>query len=100
MTKMQLEVLLALISYVCFGIAYTLHDDGTPLEMVDEAREKIPELDAADMAAPLLVRGLLAFIWVLFMLIWPWYLAKDIGYWIWDHTFGRRKKKEGKDENE
>lgn len=95
---MQIEVILGLMSYICLGIAYTLHDYGAPMDLVEDIREEVPEFDDVDMVAPLFARGLAAFIWCLFMLIWPWYLVCDITKWFVRNTIGRLVKRWKKSE--
>lgn len=99
MIKLQIEVILGLISYVCLGIAYTLHDNMSPSEFFEAMREE-PGVEDVDQVAPKYVRAVSALVWTVFMLIWPRYFAEDVGYWIWDHTVGRFRKDEEQESKE
>lgn len=100
MSKEQLEILLSLIAYVCFGVAYTLKEEISPSEFLEEMREESPEIDAADQIIPAFVRAVTAFVWTIFMLMWPWYLGLDIGAWIGRNTVGRLVKKWKREDEE
>jgi hypothetical protein len=94
-------VLLSVVAYLCFGMAYQLWADGTPSEFLDGGVEEFPEIDAANMSTPGFLRVVVAFVWVVSLLMWPYFLARDCGDWLADgarwvwRKVRRAKEKEG-----